>query len=409
MKSAFKAMPVTDNVYWVGAIDWATRDFHGYETARGTTYNAYLVLADKVTLIDTVKGPFADEMLARVASVIDPGDIDYLVANHAESDHAGAMGAVLRAIRPDKVFTSARGVEVFAQHYRDLGELTAVPDGGSIPLGNMDLTCFDTRLCHWPESMVTWLPARGVLFSQDIFGMHLASFERFDDQLPLPLLDTESANYFANILLPLTAFVGKTLDRLAKANLPIKVLAPDHGPIRRTAAHITRIIEQYTRWCSQPRVNKAVIVYDTMWGSSELMARAVGEGLAASGTAVRMMPMSGTHRSDVANELLDAGALILATPTLNNEILPRLADVLTYVKGLKPKGLIGAVVGSFGWSGEATKDLCDMLVEMKVELVEPEPVRCKWVPNGATLAACYALGQKVAARLNAKCQMPSAK
>ena len=396
MKSAFKATRICDGVYWVGAIDWAVRDFHGYLVPRGTTYNAFLVLADKVALIDTVKGPFASEMMARIASVIDPADIDYIVANHAEPDHSGALGETIRAVRPEKVFTSVRGVETFAQHFADLGELTGVPDGGSISLGNMSLTCRETRLCHWPESMITWLPDRGVLFSQDAFGEHLASSERFDDELPLDLLDHEAAKYFANILMPLATFIGKTLDKLDEAKLPVQILAPDHGPVRRT--HIQRIIDQYRRWAGPQRTRKAVVVYDTMWGSSDLMARAVGEGLASGGSPVRLMPMSGAHRSDVAAELLDAGAFVVASPTINNSVFPTIADVLCYVKGLKPKGLIGAAIGSFGWSGEAIRELTDLLTAMKVELIG-EPIRSRFAPTDAVLAECYALGQSLAAKL----------
>jgi len=255
----------------------------------------------------------------------------------------------------------------------------------------------ETRLCHWPESMVCWLGDRGVLFSQDVCGLHLASHERFDDELPLELLDEEAAKYFANILMPLTTFVAREIDRLAKANLPIRLLAPDHGPVRRK--HIGRIIEQYARWARQERTNKAVVLYSTMWGSTDLMARAVGEGLAAGGARVRLMPTSGSHRSEVATELLDAGALVVAAPTLNNEVFPALADVLTYIKGLKPRGLIGSAIGSFGWSGEAVKDLRDLLAEMKVELVGDEPIRARFAPDAATLAACYDLGLKIADRL----------
>jgi flavorubredoxin len=399
MKSAFKATRICDDVYWVGAVDWAVRDFHGYHVGRGTTYNAYLVVGDKIALIDTVKAGFADEMLARIASVIDPADIDYIVANHAEPDHSGALAETIRAVRPTKVFTSARGVEAFAQHFAGLGELTAVPDGGSIPLGNMTLTCLETRMCHWPESMVTWLPDRGVMFSQDAFGLHLASSERFDDELPLELIDDEAAKYYANILMPLATYIAKTLDRLDEAKLPIRILAPDHGPIRRT--HIARIVDQYRRWSAPQRTRKAVVVYDTMWGSTDLMARAVGEGLAAGGSPVRLMPLSGTHRSDVAAELLDAGALVVASPTINNTIFPTLADVLCYVKGLKPRGLLGAVVGSFGWSGEAAKELTDLLTAMKIELVG-EPIRSRFAPTDAVLAECYNLGQTVAGKLKEK-------
>jgi len=399
MKDVFKAVKVTDKVYWVGAIDWAVRDFHGYLTSRGTTYNAYLVLADKVTLVDTVKAQFKDEMLARIASVIDPAKIEYVISNHAEPDHSGALGPLLQTIKPQKVFASTLGVKALDQHYHGACPAVAVKDGEKLSLGNLDLTVAETRMCHWPESMVCYLHQEKLLFSQDIFGMHLASYERFDDELDQRMLDEEAARYYANILLPLSNFVLKALEKLTAAAWPLNLIAPDHGPIWRK--NVQRAINAYARWARQPRANKAVVLYDTMWSSTELMARAVGEGLAAGGSAAKLLPLSGSHRSDVATELLDAGALVVGAPTVNNEMFPAMADVLTYVRGLAPRGMLGASFGSYGWSGEAPKDIRAALEEMKAELVG-EPVRVLYAPAGPDLKRCYDLGLQVAARLKEK-------
>lgn len=396
MKDVFKAVKITEKVYWVGAIDWAVRDFHGYQTSRGTTYNAYLILAEKVTLVDTVKAPFRDEMLARIGSLVDPARVEYLISNHAEPDHSGALPAAIAALKPQKVFASTLGVKALEAHYHGACPATPVKDGEKLSLGNLELVFAETRMCHWPESMVCYLPQEKLLFSQDAFGMHLASYERFDDELDPHLLDHEAARYYANILLPLSNFVAKAVEKLGAAGLQLDIIAPDHGPIWRKDPK--RIVEAYARWARQPRVNKAVVLYDTMWSSTELMARAVGEGLAAGGAAAKLMPLSGTHRSDVATELLDAGALVVGAPTINNEMFPTLADVLTYFKGLAPRGLLGATFGSFGWSGEAPKKLRAVLEEMKVELVG-EPVRALYVPTAADLKKCHDLGRQIAARL----------
>jgi len=408
MKDVFKSTQIADKVHWVGAIDWPVRDFHGYRTTRGSTYNAYLILAEKVTLIDTVKAPFVDELLARIASVIQPDRIDYIICNHAEPDHAGSLAKVIEAVKPQAVFASKMGARALQQLYR-LDCVQAVADGQEIPLGDMRLTCAETRMCHWPDSMVTYLHDRQLLFSQDIFGMHLAGYERFADQVAPRVLDEEAAKYYANILLPLSGFVAKALDKLSAMDVPLSIIAPDHGPIwrdepRREAPNRGksrsehRIVASYARWARQERTDKAVVVYDTMWKSTDLMARAVGEGLAAGGARARLLPMSGSHRSDVATEILDAGGLIVGSPTINGQMFPSLADVLSYLTGLGPKGLVGGVFGSSGWSKEATKQLQAAMEQMEVELVGP-PVNATYLPTDKDLGDCYKLGLDVAARI----------
>ena len=396
MKEAFEAVPITDKVHWVGAIDWSIRDFHGYSTGRGTTYNAYLVLADKVTLVDTVKAPFRDELVARISSVIDPGKIDYIVSNHSEMDHSGCLPEMIELIEPEKVFASPMGVKALGDHFRDGLDITEVKDGDGIDLGDMKITVLETKMLHWPDSMVSYLHEEKLLFSQDGFGMHLASSERFDDELPLPLLEHEAKKYYANILLPFSRQVLKVLDRLDEAKLELDFIAPDHGPVWRKNGG--RILELYRTWAGQQRGGKAVVVYDTMWGSTEKMAKAIADGLTAGGASVKVMKLRAAHRSDIATEVLDAGALIVGSPTINNNIFPTVADILVYLKGLKPQGLIGAAFGSFGWSGESVKQVQELLEGMKVEIAGGA-LRAKYVPEGGMLAACRELGGAIAARL----------
>jgi flavorubredoxin len=399
MAETFSAVAVTDRVYWVGAIDWSIRNFHGYRTSRGTTYNAFLVLADKVALIDTVKAPFQAELLGRIASVIDPGRIDYIVSNHSEMDHSGCLPQVAAAVGAEKVFASRQGAKALAGHFHGGVEVVEVADGEQLDLGGERLSFFETRMCHWPDSMVSYLHGEKLLFSQDAFGMHLAATERFDDELPDWLLEHELAKYYANILMPLEGPVARALEKLTGAGLDFRIVAPDHGPIWRRG--FRRVLELYGRWSRAERTNKAVIVYDTMWKSTELMARAIADGLAAGGTSAKLMPLSGAHRSDVAAEVLEAGALVVGSPTLNNTMFPTVADVLCYLKGLRPKGLIGAAFGSYGWSGESVKHIAAALDEMGVEQVA-EPVKARYVPTAEDLAACRRLGAAVAAKLTVR-------
>jgi len=233
MNNIYSAMKVSDHVYWVGAIDWTIRDFHGYTTPRGSTYNAYLIMADKITLMDTVKAPFKNEMLARIKSVVDPSQITYIVSNHSEMDHSGCLSEVIDFIKPEKVFASPIGVNTLREIFHDEHEIIPVKDGETLSLGNMDLTFMETRMIHWPDSMFTYLAKDELLFSQDAFGMHLATLERFADEIPAATLEYEGATYYANIVLPYSAIVLKALEKVASSGLKIKIIAPDHGPIWR--------------------------------------------------------------------------------------------------------------------------------------------------------------------------------
>jgi flavorubredoxin len=401
METHFKAVKITDEVYWVGAIDWLIRDFHGYATDRGSTYNAYLIMADDITLIDTVKAPFRDEMMGRIASVVDPKKIKIIVSNHSEMDHSGCLPEVIEQIGPEKVYSSVMGEKTLVDHFHEkiAGKVIPVKDGEVVSLGNMKLVFAETRMLHWPDSMITFLPERSLLFSQDAFGMHLASFERFDDQIDQSILDYEAGKYYANIIMPYANLVTKLLERVPTTGWDIKLVAPDHGPVWRSK--IPWILERYARWASGVPENRAVVVYDTMWQSTARMARAIGEGLSAGGTETKIMPMAAHHRSDVVTEILAAGALVVGSPTLNNNIFPTLADLMVYMKGLKPKGLVGAAFGSYGWSGESVAHLNGLLSEMKVDLVD-EGIKVKNVPTGDNLAGCFSLGRKISDILKGK-------
>lgn len=400
MSSVYSAVKISDHVYWVGAIDWTIRDFHGYTTPHGSTYNAYLIMADKITLIDTVKAPFKDEMLARIESVVDPTQIEYIISNHSEMDHSGCLMEVIDLIKPQKVFASVMGVKTLKELFHDQREIIPLKDGESLSLGNMELTFMETRMIHWPDSMFSYLACDQLLFSQDAFGMHLASLERFADEIPAATLEYEAATYYANIVLPYSPVVLKALEKVAETGWKINIIAPDHGPVWRK--DLETIIELYQKWALQKPTAKAVVVYATMWHSTEKMAGVISESLAEAGIKVKLMSMNETHRSEVIYEVLNAGALIVGSPTLNNNILPQMADVMTYLKGLKPANLIGAAFGSYGWSGESVRHLEEMLKEMKVEIAAGA-VAAKHVPDDAVLVKCRELGKTIAARLCEKC------
>ena len=396
MNSSFQAVQISEHVHWVGAIDWAIRNFHGYATSRGSTYNAYLITGEKTILVDTVKGPFREEMMARIGSLVDPGDIDVIVSNHAEMDHSGSLPQVIDTIKPEKIFASAMGAKALQDHFHLNGGITAVKDGQTIRLGDKNLTFLETRMLHWPDSMMTYLAEDRVLFSQDGFGMHLASGERFADQIEDWVLELEAAKYYTNILLPYSPLISKLIGRLPELDLDIAIIAPDHGPVWRT--DLDRIIGFYAHWAEQKPTRKAVVVYDSMWGSTEKMARSIADGLRAGGAVARLLPLGSAHRSDVAAEVLEAGALLVGSPTINNQLFPTVADVLSYLKGLKPRNLIGAAFGSYGWSGESVRLIREVLDEMEVAAAG-EDLKIKYVPDESALTRCFSMGSAVAEKL----------
>ena len=313
-------------------------------------------------------------------------------------DHSGCLPEVIGEIRPEKVFVSKMGESALLGHFHSgiEGKITSVEDGEELSLGNMKLKFMETRMLHWPDSMVSYLADESLLFSQDAFGMHLASTERFDDEIDDSILEYEAIKYYANILLPYSQLITKLAEKLAASGLDIKIAAPDHGPIWRK--DFPKIVGLYSDWALQRPKDRAIIVYDTMWHSTELMARAISEGLTSGGTRNKIISMGVNHRSDVATELMDAGAIILGTPTLNNNIFPTMADVLTYISGLKPKNKIGAAFGSYGWSGEGVGHLNEFLKKMKVDLVS-EGISVKYIPDEKALSECRSLGKDISDRL----------
>jgi flavorubredoxin len=395
-----KAVRISKYVYWVGAIDWNVRNFHGYQTKRGSTYNAYLILGEKVGLIDTVKAPFREEMLARIRSVIDPQTIDVIVSNHAEMDHTGCLPDIIREVKPRAVYASAMGAKVLREMYALDCEITPVKDEDTISLGNYNLTFLETRMLHWPDSMFTYLEEENILFSQDAFGMHYASAERFDSSIPQSVLEHEAATYYANILLPYSPLVTKLLHNVGSLGLTIKTIAPDHGPIWRK--NVPWIMEKYGEWAAQKPTAKAVIIYGSMWKNTEKMACSIAEGLSSEGIEVKFMCADCCHRSDIMPELLDAAAVIIGSSTLNNNILPQMADILTYMKGLKPKNLMGFAFGSYGWSGEAADHIHGMMKEMGIKMMG-DAVKAKNAPADGVLKLCYERGQVLAQEIHAMC------
>ena len=394
-----QAVKISDKVYWVGAIDWNLRDFHGYATSRGTTYNAYLILSEKPTLIDTVKKEFYPEMLARIKTVLDPKQIEIIISNHAEMDHSGALLQAVADFQPSEIYASAMGVKNLIAQLHPSFDIKAVKTGDQIDVGGDKLSFVEARMLHWPDSMLAYLEKEGVLFTNDVFGMHLATSKLFDDENDESIWQQEARKYYANIVLPYSDLVTRFLGQVQQMGLSPKAIAPDHGFIWRK--DLSKIMDLYAQFAAQKPTNKAVIVYDTMWGSTDKMARSIADGLRQGGTEIKLFSMHACHRSDVITELMGAGAFIVGTPVLNSTIFPSLADVMCYIKGLKPKNLIGAAFGSYGWNGAPVDSITKMLEEMGVEVVSPA-VKSLFVPDETKLQECENLGKLISQKLAEK-------
>ena len=391
-----KPVEIAKDIFWVGAIDWNVRDFHGYSTDQGTTYNAYLILDEKITLVDAVKREFADELIGMIGQVIDPGKIDCVISNHTEMDHSGGLPQIMQAVGEEKpLYCSKMGHKNLSRHFPQGLNYQPVENGGTLSIGKRTLAFMETRMLHWPDSMFTYIAEDRILLSSDAFGQHYAGLERFDDEVGDAIMPY-ARKYFANILLLYAPLILKLVDKVQEMGLALDMVCPDHGIIWRQDPG--KIINAYVEWSTQKPKRKAIVVYDTMWRSTEKMAKVIVHALGQEGVDARLMNLRAWHRSDIMTEVLDAGAIVVGSPTINNGLFPTVSDFLTYVKGLKPQNKVGAAFGSYGWSGEAVKLITGELEAMKLDVVDAG-VRVPFVPDGEGIEACYELGRKIAEAL----------
>lgn len=391
-------LQIVDNIYDVGVQDWAVRDFHGYKTERGATYNAYLIMDEKITLVDTVKAPFAEELLRNISQVTPLESVDYIVINHVEPDHSGAMPALAKACPNAKFIISMAGKNEAIQHYGDIFDFMVVKDGATLNIGKRNLTFAMMTMLHWPDNMATYCAEEKILFSNDAFGQHYATSKRFDDEVDQGELFYEAQKYFANILWPYAKLIGKALAKLG--GLDIKLIAPSHGVIWRSG--IADILDCYGKWGQGVCDGSLVIAYDSMWGGTEKLARAIARGAQRAGIVVKVFKLSQTPNSTVAAELFTASGLLVGSPTLNSGMMPSMGSFLTYIKGLAPVGKKAASFGTFGWAGGAQKDMEEMLGKFVPEVLPG--YQCKWTPQALNLDAAEQFGYDFAQELLEKGQ-----
>ncbi len=386
------SVEIKPGIHWVGAVDWNLRYFHGYLTPRGTSYNAYLIIDDKVTLVDTVKSYLYEEMIANIKAVIDPSKIDYLVVNHVEMDHSGCVPQMMNLVPDVQIVTSAKGEKGLKRYYKsgDKWDYMVLNSGEELNTGRYTSKFIQTPMVHWPDSMVTCIPEAKLLLSNDAFGQHIASCLRFDDELGWDLIREEAAKYYANIVLP----YGKQVNRAIKSleELDLDMIAPSHGIIWRS--HIFEILNSYRQWAAHQTKNKALIVYDTMWGSTKKIALSLKEGLEAVGVPVVIRSLQASHVSEIMADVLTSKAVLLGSPTLNNGMMPTVSAFLTYVKGLRPQNRIGLVFGSYGWGGQGAKEASEIMGSFGWEMPQ-EYINIPYRPDQEELEQVRQTGEKI--------------
>ncbi len=376
------AIEISPKVWWVGGIDWNERLFHGYTTERGITYNAYLIMDEKVTLIDTCKATFSDELVQRISQVVDPAKIDVVITNHVEMDHSGSLPVIHRIAPNATIYASAgAGVNEVRAHFGI--EATPVKSGDTLCIGERTLTFVTTPMVHWPDNMVTYSDVDQILFSNDAFGQHFATTKRFDDENDLCEIFKQAKKYYANIVWPYGMQAHKALE--AVKGLDLKMIAPSHGCIWRS--HIDEILEKYEAWTTYQTEEKAVVVFDSMWHSTESMAREICDAFIAEGVSAQLVDVKTTHISDIMLYMCDARYVAVGSPTLNSNMLPTIASFLTYMRGLSPKNeqRIGLAFGSYGWAPLGPKQVYAELENAKFQLPVPV-VAQQWIPSEENLA-----------------------
>jgi len=378
-----KAYKLRDNIWWVGGIDWDLRNFHGYLTQRGSTYNAYLIIDEKITLIDNVKYYLYDEMISRISDVIDPARIDIIVQNHVEMDHSSGLPQLMKLIPNAKIYTNANGIKGLKAHYKQDWNFEEIKSGDSINIGKRDLTFLTTPMVHWPDNQVTYCPQEKILFSNDAFGQHIATNERLVEEYHLSIALEEAKKYYANIVLPYSRMVQKVLQ--AMEPLELEMIAPSHGLI--WTEHIPQILAAYTDWANNVAdPGRALVIWDTMWNSTQLMAQAIAQGFENRGIKARMLNLQTNHISDIMTDVMDAKYICVGSPTINSSILPTVAAFIYYLKGLSPKERIGLAFGSYGWGGQSVPILQQMLGDPKeCGFTMLEPIKTLYIPDSETL------------------------
>lgn len=391
---------IKENITWVGKIDWELRKFHGeeYSTHRGSSYNSYLVKDEKTALIDTVWGKFSDEFVENLKNDIPLEKIDFVIANHAESDHSGALPELMRHIPDTPIYCTKNGVNSLKGHYHKDWNFHVVKTGDKLSLGAKELIFIEAQMLHWPDSMMSYLTKDNILFSNDAFGQHIASELMYNDLVDQAELFQEAVKYYANILTPFSAFVDKKIKEVLALKVPVDMICPSHGVIWRKDP--LQIAEKYLQWANSYAENQITIAYDSMWDGTRRMAEAIAKGITQEDQTVnvKLFNIARSDKNDLITEIFKSKAVLVGSPTINKGILSAVAAILEEIKGLKFMNKKAAAFGCYGWSGEAVKIISQHLSSAGFAVVD-EGLRAMWNPDAKAMEMCVEYGKKVAGLL----------
>jgi len=391
------AKKITDKVTWVGKIDWELRRFHGdeYSTHRGSSYNSYLIRDEKTVLIDTVWEPFAEEFVENLKKEIDLNEIDYIIANHGEVDHSGALPTLLREIPGVPVYCTANGAKILKAHYHEDWNFVEVKTGDELDLGESKLIFVEARMLHWPDSMFTYMTGENILFSNDAFGQHYASELLYNDLVDQAELYQEAIKYYANILTPFSPLVTNKIKEVLGFNLPVNMIATSHGIIWRD--NPAQIIEKYLEWAGGYQENQITLVYDTMWNATRRMAEGIAEGIKLENPdlVVKLYNAANSDKNDIITEMFKSKGVLVGSSTVNKSIMSATGGILDMVKGLGFKNKKAAAFGSYGWSGESVDIITNRLKDAKFEVVD-DGLKALWNPDEDAMNECIKYGRRFA-------------
>ncbi len=397
------AIEIKKGVYWVGAFDWDLRLFEGpiYHTPNGVSYNAYLIIDDEITLVDSVESRFFGEMLEKIESLTPISKIDHVIINHVEPDHSGAFPDMMKLMPSAKIHCTQKAKEALLKYYYgEEYDYNVVKTGDVLNIGKRNLHFIESRMLHWPDNMMTFVPEDKLLLSNDAFGQHLASSHLFDDENDMEMVMREAKTYYANILMPFAPLLIRKIEEIQKMDLDMDMIAPSHGVVFRKDPG--RIIDAYLKWAKPEMKKKAIIIYETMYESTMKMARAIVDGLSSEDIEVKLYKADSSDFTSIFSEIVDAKALLIGSSTFNNGMIPQIGYFLEELVGLKPRGKIGAAFGSYGWGKGAVKKIEARMKEMGADLVE-EGLEIQYAPSGEELKACYEYGKSIGKKIQESC------
>jgi len=389
---------IKNNVYWVGKTDWELRKFHGneYSTRHGSTYNSYLIKEEKIVLIDTVWKPFAKEFVENLSKEVDLNKIDYVITNHAEIDHSGALPELMEKIPEIPIYCTANGVNSIKGHYHKDWNFQVVKTGDTLDIGNgKQLVFVEMKMLHWPDSMACYLTKDNILFSNDAFGQHYATEFMYNDLVDQDELYTECMKYYANILTPFSAFVDKKIHEVLSLKIPIDIIATSHGVIWRD--NPTQIVEKYLTWANDYQENQITILYDTMWDGTKRMAEAIAKGIREIDMKVnvKLYNIAKTDKNDLITEIFKSRMILLGSPTIGGGVLSGVAEILEMIKGMRFKNKKAAAFGCYGWSGESVKVMTEHLEKSGFSIIN-DGIRALWNPDDESIEKCVKFGREIA-------------